>query len=232
MTIIINMLLRYTFCIISIITLLILGLMFFYFNNQIVYQNTKLNAMIDIVSGLVQKDAEPITIPQPYIPGQSVTSFPQMNIIDVSDSENDDDDDDEDDDEEDDDEDVDEDVDNVDTGFCGGIHFSEISVDNSCEIKDIVSELVDSEKSTEFISSDAIETDVSDKERNVTIEVTLDTSVAEPKHEYSIHKTLHVNDIRDIAIQMNLLSVSDAKKMKKNDLIELINSHTEHKSDK
>ena len=61
----IQMLYRYALFVVMIIILLIMGLMFFYFTNQISYQNNKINAMFSIVTDLVQKDVQPLEIPFP-----------------------------------------------------------------------------------------------------------------------------------------------------------------------
>ena len=246
---ILSMLLRYTFCIISIIILLILALMFFYFNNQISYQNNKLNAMIDVVSDLVKKTPEPIVIPQPYIPGQTNNSFiPQMNIIDVSDSEDDDDDDDDDDeDEEEDDDDDDGDDDIVGINYIDNIveqivkdsenidivldDFNEVGDnkvgdnkvgdnkvgDNKVGDNEVLGEL--EENKTESQSPSLV-----DKDTSVTIEVSLDTDLtAQPKHRQISYKSLQVNELRELVFQKNLLPNSEVKKMKKNELIDLLN---------
>lgn len=232
---ILNMLLRYAFCIILIIILMILGLMFFYFNNQIVYQNNKLNAMIDVVKDLAQIDVNSMPISCPYIPGQSYSSksisqpsqIPlQMNIIDVSDSEDDDSDDDDDDEDD-------------DAGKC--CNDKDVVCDKEGE--DIVNELdrvleiiencESGEKSHDAVLEECIqveefETLSSSKDNSVTIEVILDTSSAEPKHGLSNPKSLHLNELRELVVQCNMLSMNEAKKMKKSELVDLISKKTEH----
>ena len=211
---ILNMLLRYTFCIISIIILLILGLMFFYFNNQIVYQNAKINSMIDVVSELVQKKTDDNVISHPYTPGSSTNSFlPQMNIIDVSDSDIEDDDDD-------DDEDEDEDDDDDDEGEDENLQaFNNLEKELDGLVIDYNDDVVESIE-PDFDSNKEVSEDT-----NVTIEVSLDAQLAEPKQQQISYKSLQVNEIREIVIQKNLLSSVEAKKMKKNELIDLLNKN-------
>lgn len=245
---ILNMLLRYTFCIISIIILLILGLMFFYFNNQIIHQNNKLNAMIDIISGLVQKPCDPIHLPCPFIPGktnteipfQSITSFvPDINKIDVSDSEDD----------ETDNDDDDSDDDSHD-GECGleiskdEIDINEIDIDESKECFDSMGNIcIDNnevvvpatdesdDKDTHLGNSDFSNESIQVGDNNITIEVSLDTSLSESKNGTNNHKSLHLNELREMAIQLQILSSNEAKKMKKGELIDIISKKADHKSD-
>ena len=254
---ILNMLLRYTFCIISIIILLILGLMFFYFNNQIIHQNNKLNAMIDIISGLVQKPCEPIHLSCPFIPGKtnteipfhSIPSFlPDINKIDVSDSEDDETDVDDDSDDESDagvcelengkdnigkDEININEIDIIDSdqcfdGICQYENMSDIC-NNTVQVLDVTDESVD--KDTSLDGGDFSNESIQVGDNNITIEVSLDTSLSEPKHGVHNHKSLHLNELREMAIQLQLISSNEAKKMKKGDLIDIISKQVDHKSD-
>ena len=229
---ILNMLLRYAFCIILIIILMILGLMFFYFNNQITYQNNKLNAMIDVVKDLAHIDVNSMPISCPYIPGKSFSSqtIPQtpqvslqMNIIDVSDSEDDDSDDDDDED---------------DDGKCyinEGVSPDKETDDIVKELKgsvDIIENCESSEKSCGVVLEECIQVEEfknpSSNDNNVTIEVVLDTSSSEPKHGLSNPKSLNLNELRELAVQCNLMTLNEAKKLKKGELVELISKKTEH----
>ena len=84
-------------------------------------------------------------------------------------------------------------------------------------------------KSDEVISTpqEIVDTHVDDM--NITI------IQSEPKHAIGNspqhHKSLHVNELRKMAVQLNLLPQVEAKKLKKDDLIDLISKSSEAKQD-
>ena len=244
----VQMLFRYALFIIIIIILLIIGLMFFYFTNQITYQNNKINTMFGIVTELVQKDIQPFNIPFPSgcDPSQSMFQIPgpSCNLVDVSDS--DDDDDEDDDDEDDDDEENNEDNSNTLSPPIFNLP-SDITEDIiNIQLLDIT-DITDINKNEEISNVDVnVDADNKNDVRVISTleEIVEDTPIddmnitiihSEPKdangHSSQHHKSLHVNELRKMAVQLNLIPQVEAKKLKKDDLIDLISKSTEAKQD-
>ena len=238
----IHMLFRYALFIVIIIILLIIGLMFFYFNNQITYQNNKINTMFGIVTELIQKDIQPLNIPFHSVsdPTQTMFQIPgsSCNLIDVSDSEDEDedDDDDEDEDEDDDDEEHDEIPQIV---FTSPVDITEDTINiqllDITDVTEVVSEDVvevdfksDDKTEGEFVSSEEIVENQTTDDLNITI------IHSEAKHSggsSSHHKSLHVNELRKMAIQLQLVPPVEAKKLKKDELVDLLGKSTEAKQE-
>jgi len=249
------MLFRYALFIVIIIILLIIGLMFFYFTNQITYQNNKINTMFGIVTELIQKDIQPIDIPFSSVsdPAQSMFQIPgsSCNLIEVSDS--DDDDDDEDDEDEDEDEeheeipqinftspvDINEDTINIqllDITDVTEVNNNDKLVGEECITVDMDMELdfkpddkADDKTVDDNNSSEVIVEDGQVDELNITI------IHSEPKHlggnTSNHHKSLHVNELRKMAIQLQLIPQVEAKKLKKDELVDLLSKSAEAKQD-
>ena len=78
-------------------------------------------------------------------------------------------------------------------------------------------------------SSEAIVEDSQVDELNITI------IHSEPKHSggssSNHHKSLHVNELRKMAIQLQLIPQVEAKKLKKDELVDLLSKSTEAKQD-
>ena len=221
----IQMLYRYALFVVMIIILLIMGLMFFYFTNQISYQNNKINAMFSIVTDLVQKDVQPLEIPFPnstVSPNFEFTIPQPSNLIEVSDSEDEDDDDDED----------DEDDEETNVRVPVVFELQEDGVKGLDEIQYIdISDVI--QQDTEPLIIDDIivseEKDVGDivcPEELPSFEkiddISIFTNHSEAKHSHHHHKTLHVNELRKMAVQLQLVQNVEAKKLKKDDLIDLL----------
>jgi hypothetical protein len=245
----VQMLFRYAIFIIIIIILLIIGLMFFYFTNQITYQNNKINTMFGIVTELVQKDIQPINIPFPSMsdPTQSMFQIPgsSCNLIEVSDSDDDSDDDDDDDEHEDDDEipqinftspvDINEDTINIqllDITDVTEVNNNDKAVGEECITVDMDMEIdfkPDDKPVVDNNSSEDIVEDGQVDELNITI------IHSEPKHSggnsSNHHKSLHVNELRKMAIQLHLIPQVEAKKLKKDELVDLLSKSAEAKQD-
>jgi hypothetical protein len=221
----IQMLYRYALFVVMIIILLIMGLMFFYFTNQISYQNNKINAMFSIVTDLVQKDIQPLEIPLPnsLSPPNFEFALPQPgNLIEVSDSE-----DGESDDDDDDDDDDDECPPRVPIVF--EVNDNEVKSIDEIQFIDI-SDVI---HNTEHLTTDDIM--VSDEKQveqvvceeelpsfDKTDDVITFTNHSDAKHQHHHHKTLHVNELRKMAVQLQLVQNVEAKKLKKDDLIDLL----------
>ena len=227
----IQMLYRYALFVVMIIILLIIGLMFFYFTNQITYQNNKINAMFSIVTDLVQKDIQPLDIPFPnsISPPKFEFMIPQpSNLIEVSDSEDDDDDDDDDDDN--DDENI------VREPIVFELQDNELkSVDEIqyIDISDVILE-VDPEP---VATDDSVLSEEKQVEEKVVYpeelpsfekidDISIFTNHSEAKQQHHHHKTLHVNELRKMAVQLQLVQNVEAKKLKKDDLIDLLAKST------
>jgi len=226
------MLYRYALFVVMIIILLIMGLMFFYFTNQINYQNNKISAMFSIVTDLIQKDIQPLEIPFPTstLPPNFEFTLPQpSNLIEVSDSEDDDDDDDDDDDET--------------TEVRAPIVFETQCVDEKgvsdiqyIDISDIIQETETQTEADDIMKSD--EKEVGDAECleelpsfNKIDDVAITTIQSDTKHSiegshHHHHKSLHVNELRKMAVQLQLVQNVEAKKLKKDDLIDLLAKST------
>lgn len=221
----IQMLYRYALFVVMIIILLIMGLMFFYFTNQISYQNNKINAMFSIVTDLVQKDVHPLEIPFPtsLAPPNFEFALPQSsNLIEVSDSEDGDSDDDDDDDEDDDD--------------CPTRVPIVFEVHDSQEkgVEDIqYIDISDVIQETELLVTDDIMVSEEKQLEQVicqeelpsfdkTDDTIIFTNHSDAKHQHPHHKTLHVNELRKMAVQLQLVQNVEAKKLKKDDLIDLL----------
>ena len=251
----IHMLFRYALFIVIIIILLIIGLMFFYFTNQITYQNNKINTMFGIVTELVQKDIQPINIPFPSMsdPTQNMFQIPgsSCNLIEVSDSDDDDDDDDDEDDDEDEEHDeipqinftspvdINEDTINIqllDITDVTEVNNNDKVVGEECITVDMDMELdfkpddkADDKSVVDNNSSEVIVEDGQVDELNITI------IHSEPKHSggnsSNHHKSLHVNELRKMAIQLQLIPQVEAKKLKKDELVDLLSKSAEAKQD-
>lgn len=253
----IHMLIRYALFIVIIIILLIIGLMFFYFTNQITYQNNKINTMFGIVTELIQKDIQPINIPLPSMsdPTQSMFQIPgsSCNLVEVSDSDDDSDNDDDDDDDEDEDEehdeipqinftspvDINEDTINIqllDITDVTEVNNNDKVVSEECITLDMDMELdfkpddkADDKPVVDNTSSEVIVEDGQIDELNITI------IHSEPKHSggssSNHHKSLHVNELRKMAIQLQLIPQVEAKKLKKDELVDLLSKSAEAKQD-
>jgi hypothetical protein len=220
--------------------------MFFYFNNQITYQNNKINTMFGIVTELIQKDIQPLNIPFSSVsdPTQNMFQIPgsSCNLIDVSDSEDEDDDEDDDDDDDDDDEEHDEIPQIVFTSPVGitedTINIQLLDITDVTEVNDnekIVGEDVvevdfksDDKTEGEFVSSEEI------VENQPTDDVNITIIQSEAKHSGGSsghHKSLHVNELRKMAIQLQLVPPVEAKKLKKDELVDLLGKSTEAKQE-
>lgn len=246
----IHMLIRYAIFIVIIIILLIIGLMFFYFTNQITYQNNKINTMFGIVTELIQKDIQPINIPFPSMsdPTQSMFQIPgsSCNLVEVSDSDDDDDDEEDDDDEDDDDDEIpqisftspvniNEDTINIqllDITDVTEVNNNDNLVSEECIAVDMDMDLdfkPDDKTDVDNTSSEAIVEDSQADELNITI------IHSEPKHSggssSNHHKSLHVNELRKMAIQLQLIPQVEAKKLKKDELVDLLSKSAEAKQE-
>lgn len=247
----VQMIFRYAIFIVFIIILLIIGLMFFYFTNQITYQNNKINTMFGIVTDMVHKDVQQFEIPMSCsISNPSQSSFkipgPSYGLVDVSDS-----DDDSDEESDDDAEEIIGDINEVDnenthpvftlsdSGGEDGINInllditditgvSEVAVDNGI-IKFAEDMNSDDKKPTHDISPGEIIEDNNADELNITV------IHSETKHNGGTsathHKSLHVNELRKMAVQLQLIQNVEAKKLKKDELVDLISKSTEAKQD-
>jgi len=229
------MLYRYALFVVMIIILLIMGLMFFYFTNQLTYQNNKINAMFSIVTDLVQKDVQPLDIPFPnsITPPKFEFMIPQTsNLIEVSDSEDDDDDDDDDDDEDDDDEDDEENI--VREPIVFEIQDNELkSVEEIqyIDISDVIQEVEPVVTDDSMVSQEKqVEEQVICPEELQSFEkiddISIFTNHSDAKQQHHHHKTLHVNELRKMAVQLQLVQNVEAKKLKKDDLIDLLAKST------
>jgi hypothetical protein len=216
--------------------------MFFYFNNQITYQNNKLNTMFGIVTDMIQKDIQPLNIPLPSIsdPTQNIFQIPgsSNNLIEVSDSDSDDEDEDEDEDDEEHDElpqiiftsplDVNEDT----------INIQLLDITDVTEVNDDV-KVFNMEVEVDFKPGDKTECDIISSEEIVENHHTDDLNItiihSEPKHSggslSNHHKSLHVNELRKMAVQLQLIPQVEAKKLKKDELVDLLGKSTEAKQD-
>lgn len=238
----IHMLFRYALFIVIIIILLIIGLMFFYFNNQINYQNNKINTMFGIVTEMIQKDIQPLNIPFSSIsdPTQNMFQIPgsSSNLVEVSDSDSDDDEDDDDDDEDDEDGELPQII------FTSPVDINEDTI--NIQLLDItdVTEVNDNEKvvgedmEVDFKPGDKTECDITSSEEIVENPHTDDLNItiihSEPKHSggsLSHHKSLHVNELRKMAVQLQLIPQVEAKKLKKDELVDLLGKSTEAKQE-
>ena len=239
----IQMLYRYALFVVMIIILLIMGLMFFYFTNQLTYQNNKINAMFSIVTDLVQKDIQPLDIPFPNstTPPKFEFTIPQTsNLIEVSDSEDEDDDDEDDDDEDDDDEDEDEDKDEDDKKqivrepIVFELQDNELKSDGEIQytdISDVIQEVEPVAIDDSILSEEKqVEEQVICPEELPSFEkiddIGIFTNHSDAKHQHHHHKTLHVNELRKMAVQLQLVQNVEAKKLKKDDLIDLLAKST------
>lgn len=253
----IHMLFRYALFIVIIIILLIIGLMFFYFTNQITYQNNKINTMFGIVTELIQKDIQPINIPFPTMsePTQSMFQIPgsSCNLVEVSDSDNDSDDEDDDDDDDDGDDDEDDEHDEIpQINFTSPVDINEdtiniqlLDITDVTEINNndkVVSEeciAVDMDMEVDFKPDDKTVDDNTSSEAivedNQTDELNITIIHSEPKHlggtSSNHHKSLHVNELRKMAIQLQLIPQVEAKKLKKDELVDLLSKSAEAKQD-
>ena len=224
-----QMLFRYAIFIVLIIILLIVGLMFFYFNNQITYQNNKINTMFGIVTDLVQKDIQPFDIPLSCSSDLTKHTFkipgPSSNLVDVSDSDDDSDDSDDDSDDEDNNE-IDVDIQQSQPIFTDdGINIQLLDVTDITDITEpepVVDMNSDDKENIVGEFSEEIHDDNNTDELNITL---VHSEAKHPAH----HKSLHVNELRKMAVQLQLIQNVEAKKLKKDDLIELISKSTETK---
>ena len=247
----VQMIFRYAIFIVLIIILLIIGLMFFYFNNQITYQNNKITTMFGIVSDVILKETQAFDIPS-CISNQTQPTFkipgPSYGLVDVSDSEDDTDEDDDDaeekgNDHEDDDKKSQPIFTLSDTVGEDGINInllditditsvSEVAVDNVVGngIIDIVGDMnSDDKKPTHNTSPGEIIEDTNTDELNIT--VTHSESKQNGGTSTTHHKSLHVNELRKMAVQLQLIQNVEAKKLKKDELVDLISKSTEAKQD-
>ena len=239
----IHMLFRYAVFIVIVIILLIIGLMFFYFTNQITYQNNKINTMFGIVTEMVQKDIQPLNIPFKPLsdPTQNIFQIPgsSVNLVEVSDS---DDSDDDEDDEDEDDDDTDNDDDDKEQDEIPQIMFTTpvgVNDDNiNINLLDITDvDYINEESDSKKIDSDnRIKADDKmecDNDRNGETLEDLNITIihSEPKHNTLSHKSLHVNELRKMAVQLQLIPQGEAKKLKKDELVDLLGKSTEAKQD-
>ena len=207
--------------------------------------------MFGIVTELVQKDIQPINIPFPSMsdPTQSMFQIPgsSCNLIEVSDSDDDSDDDDDDDEDEDDDNheipqinfttpvDINEDTINIqllDITDVTEVNNNDKVVGEECITVDMDMEIdfkPDDKPVVDNNSSEDIVEDGQVDELNITI------IHSEPKHSSgnssNHHKSLHVNELRKMAIQLQLIPQVEAKKLKKDELVDLLSKSAEAKQD-
>ena len=249
----VQMIFRYAIFIVLIIILLIMGLMFFYFTNQITYQNNKINTMFGIVSDMVHKDVQQFDIPLSCNSDPTQNSFkipgPSYGLVDVSDSDDDTDDD------------SDDDEDEADTNeneiCCENSHptftlpdttpedsiniqlldITDISdVNTNNEIIELVQDVDSDDKPNTLdilpekdVEYKGIIEDINTDELNIT--VIHSESKQNGGSSSAHHKSLHVNELRKMAVQLQLIQNVEAKKLKKDELVDLISKSTEAKLD-
>jgi hypothetical protein len=225
--------------------------MFFYFTNQITYQNNKINTMFGIVTEMVHKDVQQFEIPMSCsISNPTQNSFkipgPSYGLVDVSDS-----DDDSDEESDDDAEEIIGDISEVDnektqpvftlsdSGGEDGININLLDITDITGVSDVALDNdiikfaedmnLDDKKPTHNISPGEIVEDTATDELNITV------IHSEMKHNggtsTSHHKSLHVNELRKMAVQLQLIQNVEAKKLKKDELVDLISKSTEAKQD-
>jgi hypothetical protein len=213
--------------------------MFFYFTNQITYQNNKISTMFGIVTDLVQKDIQPFDIPMSCGLNPSQNSFnfpgPSCGLVDVSDSDDDSDDDDDDDSDEDDDKENNENNENENSQpvFTLPDNTPEDNINiQLLDITDITEPEVDINSDDKKGSVVDFPEEILENDNTEELNITLVHSEAKhPVNSSAHHKSLHVNELRKMAVQLQLIQNVEAKKLKKDDLIELISKSTEGKDE-
>jgi hypothetical protein len=221
---------RYAFFIILIIILLMVGLLFFYFNNQIMFQNTKIDAMGSIISDIVHNNISnnnvviPMEIPLfsntndkqddniKCIEGKCDIKFgeigcdvSQLNLIQVSDSEDDSSDDESDDDESDNGDDESE-------TFKMMSNVIELGCISNCEHSEEI-----------HLNSDDKPYEEINKQEEIQQEPEIDiVNIHKSTNDY---KSMQVSELRKIASQLNNADQKEVKKMKKDELIDLLSRH-------
>jgi hypothetical protein len=246
----VQMIFRYAIFIVLIIILLIMGLMFFYFTNQITYQNNKINTMFGIVSDIVHKDVQQFDIPLSCNLDQTQNSFkipgPSYGLVDVSDSDDDSDDE------------SDDDTDNEDVVDTNEHSHPTFTLPDNTPEDSINIQLLDiTDISDENTNNDIDELvqDVNSDVKPITLDILPEKGIeykgiiedsnidelnitvihSESKqnggNSSTHHKSLHVNELRKMAVQLQLIQNVEAKKLKKDDLIDLISKSTEAKQD-
>ena len=90
----------------------------------------------------------------------------------------------------------------------------------------------------DFKPGDKTECDITSSEEIVENPHTDDLNItiihSEPKHSggsLSHHKSLHVNELRKMAVQLQLIPQVEAKKLKKDELVDLLGKSTEAKQE-
>jgi hypothetical protein len=214
--------------------------------------------MFSIVSDVIQKDVQQFDIPMPCsISNSAQNTFkipgPSYGLVDVSDSDDDSDDDTDDGEDENKNETEEE---NTQPIFTLSDNVCEDGINiQLLDITDItgVTEASDVAKVTDVISTNnnineiTLDMNSDDKksayeglpseviEDAVTDELNITVIHSETKHNggssTTHHKSLHVNELRKMAVQLQLIQNVEAKKLKKDDLIDLISKSTEAKQE-